>query len=448
MRACAVCYQWRITQGTSTLLLRGVSVQSVAPPPPSPHVPPPSPSLLRRAGAIFLPAGYPSSVAPCYLRYTAPASAAMVFSSAGGVLSTSALLVALGMGAAGAAASSVALNWVAKDGLGQLGGMLYASFLGGRFDADPKRWRFVSALALDAAGALEVALALAPPGTVPFLPVAAVANVGKNVAWLSASATRAGLHAALARRGNLGDITAKAGSQATAASTLGTALGLALAPFLGGDPVATCVAFGALSCAHLSCVALSLSGMALPTLSDTRLRLAVGDFVTSHATPQAGWVAHTPTHVSLLERFLPSPFPAPLDEAHIAPVLIGAPLHNVPHLAAFAHASGALGGGSRFILIAPPSRSSGGAVRVLLLTEATWQDVLCGHLAAMRAHVELSIQGGGDGDGSVEAVRRARDWAVRALPVYVSGLEAAGWWVGQPLIEDDTGSRISVANAI
>ena len=121
-----------------------------------------------------------------------------------------ALLHAVGLGD-GAIPMAAALNWVIKDGVGQLGGVLFASVVSDRFDADPRYWRFVSSLALDASTLLELLSPLAPGC---FLPIASVANVGKNVSFLSASASRAALHLALAREGNLADVTAKTGSQA------------------------------------------------------------------------------------------------------------------------------------------------------------------------------------------------------------------------------------------
>ena len=125
-----------------------------------------------------------------------------------------ALLHAVGLGD-GAIPMAAALNWVIKDGVGQLGGVLFASVVSDRFDADPRYWRFVSSLALDASTLLELLSPLAPGC---FLPIASVANVGKNVSFLSASASRAALHLALAREGNLADVTAKTGSQARGAA--------------------------------------------------------------------------------------------------------------------------------------------------------------------------------------------------------------------------------------
>jgi hypothetical protein len=153
-------------------------------------------------------------------------------------LSVQSLLFAVGIGSGAALPLAAAANWVLKDGLGQVGGILYAAILNTRFDADPKRWRWVSALVLDLSSLLEMCTPFFPG---LFLPIAgelccsqcsgmnrkvallgenhfrppacrasaALANVGKNVAWLSASATRAGIHQSLALHGNLADVTGK-----------------------------------------------------------------------------------------------------------------------------------------------------------------------------------------------------------------------------------------------
>jgi len=104
------------------------------------------------------------------------------------VLSRQALLIEVGVGTQSAAPMAAALNWVMKDGVGQLGGVIFASQLGkggvcfdywrvkfetlsassfgdvrpqekrrgnyqrGTADTNRKRWRMVAALALDLAG--------------------------------------------------------------------------------------------------------------------------------------------------------------------------------------------------------------------------------------------------------------------------------------------------------
>eukprot|EP00984_Skeletonema_dohrnii_P015426 scaffold6665_cov78-Skeletonema_dohrnii-CCMP3373.AAC.3 len=178
------------------------------------------------------------------------------------VLSTQALLVAVGVGTQSAAPMAAALNWVMKDGVGQLGGVLFASQLGkggmdvdywknkagkwlgpltskkgkkkrgnfqrGTADTNSKRWRMVAALALDLSTLLEICTPFL--GAEYFLPCASIANVGKNIGFLAASASRAAIHQSLTKTegktSNLGDITAKAGSQAILASLLGTGFGI------------------------------------------------------------------------------------------------------------------------------------------------------------------------------------------------------------------------------
>lgn len=40
--------------------------------------------------------------------------------------------------------AAAAYTWVLKDGLGQLGGILFASRYGKNFDEDIKKWRFMA----------------------------------------------------------------------------------------------------------------------------------------------------------------------------------------------------------------------------------------------------------------------------------------------------------------
>ena len=164
-------------------------------------------SLIDNMISHLLPKNFKTSVPPNYLPYCKAYAVGTIASSSAMVLSMQSLLYAIGLGA-GAIPLSAAINWVLKDGLGQAGGVLFASFINNRFDADPKRWRVVAAVSMDVAMYLEALTPLAP---FLFLPLATLANVGKNISWLAASATRAGIHLSFSTNGhNLADITAKA----------------------------------------------------------------------------------------------------------------------------------------------------------------------------------------------------------------------------------------------
>ncbi|CAG8609907.1 1194_t:CDS:2, partial [Paraglomus brasilianum] len=180
--------------------------------------------MRKQAIAAFMPKGYPDSVAENYWGFTKWQFIHVVAGSITGVLSTQSLLYALGLGA-NSIPLAAALNWVIKDGLGHLGGVFYAAFVSDRFDSEPKRHRLRSVLAMQAASLLELVTPLWPN---MFLLIASLSNVGKNVAWLAGSATRAQMTKTFALRDNMGDITAKSGSQGTVAGLIGTGLGIAI----------------------------------------------------------------------------------------------------------------------------------------------------------------------------------------------------------------------------
>jgi len=84
------------------------------------------------------------------------------------------LLYAIGLGS-NSIPIAAALNWIIKDGLGQLGGVIYAGLVNTQFDSDPKKHRFVSGLALQFSTFLEVLTPLFPQY---FLLLASISNIG------------------------------------------------------------------------------------------------------------------------------------------------------------------------------------------------------------------------------------------------------------------------------
>ena len=259
--------------------------------------------LERHVLRHFLPAGYPSSVAPGYRNYVLYCFSANVCGSAAMVLSTQTLLLAVGVGSSEAAPLAAGLNWVMKDGIGQLGGILFASRLGSAatgssIDSDPKRWRVASAISMDGATWLEILSPLFPGY---FLPIASVANIGKNIGFLTASASRAAIHNALTLRTNLGDVTAKAGSQSIAASLVGTALGIGLSPLMQGEVANVAVGFAVLSVFHQYCTYKACRSVPLRSLNRHRMSLVLEEFVKSYVATRGVAGLHANHTVELLD---------------------------------------------------------------------------------------------------------------------------------------------------
>ena len=193
---------------------------------------------------VFLPKDWTHTVTPDYMRYTLWQVVNTISGTVAGTLSTQALLQALGLGAATSIGLAVTTNWIIKDGFGLLGGVVFAGMMGNRFDASPKRHRFMASLCIQASNLMELITPLVPS---LFLPIASLSNIVKNIGWLAASATRASMHKGFTKTDNLGDITAKAGAQATASGLIGTGLGIGVSWALGTEPAMLMAAFLPLS---------------------------------------------------------------------------------------------------------------------------------------------------------------------------------------------------------
>ncbi|KAJ2688654.1 hypothetical protein IWW39_002051 [Coemansia spiralis] len=251
----------------------------------------------------FLPADYKNTVTPEYIHYTKWQFVHNTLGSASGVLATQAMLYAMGLGS-GALPLSVAINWVLKDGFGQLGGVIYATMVGPKFDSDPKHQRFWSAVWLQSATWLEMLTPLFPH---LFLLIGSVANIGKNISWLAMSATKASINKTFCLKENLGDLTAKSGSQATAAGLLGTAVGVLIGATMDVSVYTLIVGFVPLSFISLWGNYKSLLYAITPTLNVERARLMIKDALRLTDSGDICFepaLLKTPRQVSAVETFM------------------------------------------------------------------------------------------------------------------------------------------------
>jgi hypothetical protein len=224
----------------------------------------------------FLPRGHPESVAANYDKFAIGQVVSTIMGTTCGVLSMQSMLFAIGAGS-GSLPLAATLNWIIKDGLGQFGGILFASFVNNRFDADPKRWRMISSISMDISSFLELLTPMCPQY---FLPIASIANVGKNISYLSASASRAAIHKSFSLHENLADITVKSGSQSIIGSLIGTGLGLGIAASVGQQYEAVLGAFAVCSILSISSTYASLQYVTITTMSLERLDCLLEDYIT------------------------------------------------------------------------------------------------------------------------------------------------------------------------
>ncbi|ETO24229.1 hypothetical protein RFI_12934 [Reticulomyxa filosa] len=241
----------------------------------------------KKKAGYYLPHGFPQSVTKNYLPYTLYTNMGIIIGSVSGVLATQSLLYALGMSVSASIGLGATINWVLKDGMGQLMAMYAASRISQRFDAHVRKWRFRAAIFMELAIFAEV---ITPLLHSPFffLLLASSANAGfkhsltlffkkikyvyiyffffkkkkkkkaKNLCWLSTSASKAHINKYMCAHENLADVTGKEVSQAIGSSLFGTSLGVMLSLVTGTSTMAILPATLGLSLLHLWCVYSSL----------------------------------------------------------------------------------------------------------------------------------------------------------------------------------------------
>jgi hypothetical protein len=477
----------------------------------------------------FLPARYPHSVCPSYATYASYCFLGSIAGSSAMVLSTQALLIAVGVGTQSAAPMAAALNWVMKDGVGQLGGVIFASQMGkggmdfdywrGKFatwtlagkrntrqrgnfqqgtaDSNPKRWRMVAALALDLSTLLEICTPMMGPEW--FLPCASVANIGKNVGFLAASASRAAIHQSLSMGGsslpaetaeseaetctktspqktsvssNLGDVTAKSGSQSIVASLLGTAIGIFLSRTFCSDygTAGILAGFVVLSAAHQACTYKAVKVVPLRSLDRHRVHIVLSSYISEKGYGLKDGIpvkTLTPAQVAEKESFFPM---MPPDDSvrwlTVGDSLIDICPSGVAELERLLLPRKSTGDESSFdfdskeyekyiLKIHPPSETDGdGMIQLTYLEGATDFDILRGmfHSYVAREFMKNNLtylDGGNSECMGIKILTDTHTVMTCQMPTFIECLQDVGWHIGNGFVTVECGSshRLMIEHA-
>lgn len=225
--------------------------------------------LKSQLESTFLPVGYPNSVGPNYLEFALWQSVTNFATTANGVLASTFLLYSVGLGA-GAIPTAGALNWVLKDGLGQVGTLLFGKAIAHNFDIHSKSWYFLSCVLICMATGLEILTMLVPN---MFLVLGSIANMVKGLSWMAGGSTRSVFNLSFVRDNNIADITAKGTSQYIFASLFGTAAGVTMCANIGQSASLALMCFSILAYAALYSAFRTVKSIPLPTLNSVRLQL-------------------------------------------------------------------------------------------------------------------------------------------------------------------------------
>ncbi|KAK2080532.1 hypothetical protein QBZ16_000385 [Prototheca wickerhamii] len=332
------------------------------------------------------------------------------------VFATQSMLQAIGVGARRSLPAAATINWVLKDGLGRLGRLSISTKFGGSFDADLKRFRFVTSIMYCVALAMEYSTPLAPR---LFLPLASLANIGKNVGLATYVATQPAFHRSFARGNNLADISAKSQARRLGQQMVFDNVGLALAVLLThlvrgserAQRVLPLALFPVLAAGDLASIYFEMKAIHLRSLNRERAEILADHWLGAGASL-------TPAQVSRAERLL---LPPRLDGSALR-LSIGALEAGVEGAedvrALVRHRP------PYFLKVAP--RAGGRAhAHLALSAEAEARDVLA-------AVLQTAI------------LRRELRAAPQAPPDFVGDLEGAGWQTDHVLLSRSERARYSV----
>ena len=226
---------------------------------------------------LFLPRG---ELPPDYLAFQALDSLQALCSYLRGVLTLNATLTGLGVGK-GAESSALAatLALLLKDASSHVASLTFSFFAAMRLDSEVRAWRLFADVANDIGLTLELFAPLVPSH---FLALSCAANAAKAVCGVAAGATKVAVSAHFARAAALSsaaggaavaEVAAKEGTQETAMTLTGLALGYVLAQALNASLLAQWLSFILLTAVHVAANYAAVRVLALATLSRTRATL-------------------------------------------------------------------------------------------------------------------------------------------------------------------------------
>lgn len=251
--------------------------------------------VWRRILDAFVPEGFPSSVTPDYVPFQVWDSLQGLSTYIRSMLSTQALLSAIGVGEKSATVIGATFQWFLRDFTGMLGGVLFTFYQGSNLDSNAKMWRLVADFMNDLGMLMDLVSPLYPSS---FALILCLGSLSRSFTGVASGATRAALTQHFSLENNAADISAKEGSQETLATMVGMMLGMVLAHVTMGNPFAIWLCFLSLTVFHMYANYKAVRCLTLTTLNSERSSILLQHFV------ETGQVL-SPHQLSQMEHVLP-----------------------------------------------------------------------------------------------------------------------------------------------
>ncbi|XAR65280.1 hypothetical protein NMG60_11009340 [Bertholletia excelsa] len=388
--------------------------------------------VWRRIPQAFVPEGSPSSVTPDYVPFQIWDSLQGLSTYVRTMLSTQALLGAIGVGEKSATVIGATFQWFLRDLTGMLGGVMFTFYQGSNLDSNAKMWRLIADLMNDLGMLMDLVSPLFPSA---FVFVVCLGSLSRSFTGVASGATRAALTQHFALQDNAADISAKEGSQETLATMIGMALGMLLARFTMGHPIAIWLSFLSLTIFHMYANYNAVRCLSLTTLNCERSSILLQHFM------KTGQVL-SPKQVSGMEHVLPlwiTSWSSKATNFLHTRVRIGVRVSSLNHheMHSFLQCAGSQYLKAKYLLL-----EQKGIVNIVMHKDSTGTDIL---QAFVHALVMVNLV-----DKDTSADIESFSWMDKHYENFVLKLQSSGWkverllsssiiwranWVSRPLDE-------------
>ncbi|KAH9533417.1 hypothetical protein CY35_18G051500 [Sphagnum magellanicum] len=342
--------------------------------------------------SAFLPEGYPNSVTPDYLPFQMWDTLQGLSTYIRSMLSTQALLGGIGVGETTATVVGATFQWFLRDFTGMLGSILFTLQQGSNLDSSAKQWRLAADLMNDMAG-------------------------------VASGATRAALTQHFALRKNAADVSAKEGSQETAATLVGMSMGIMVARLTSGNPVSLWVSFLLLTAFHMYANYRAVKSLCLTSLNAERTSILLRAFVSGGKVPN-------PRQVASQEHVLPqfSTFPWLKGPRLQITLNFGAQISALKLANGWGSFPDLLGqfGKEQYLVTC-----EGQKIHVVLHKQATTQDCVRAYVHALYLSQLLASRSTTD---VTAAEAESLSWMKQHFPAFLASLESSGWATDRILV--------------
>ncbi|KNA22410.1 hypothetical protein SOVF_034290 isoform A [Spinacia oleracea] len=365
--------------------------------------------VRRQILSAFVPEGFPSSVTPDYVPFQIWDSLQGLSTYIRMMLSTQALLSAIGVGEKSATVIGATFQWFLRDLTGMLGGILFTFYQGSNLDSNAKMWRLVADLMNDLGMLMDLISPLFPSA---FVFILCLGSLSRSFTGVASGATRAALTQHFALQDNAADISAKEGSQETVATMAGMALGMFLAHVTRGHSMAIWFSFLCLTMVHIYANYKAVRCLSLKALNGERSSLLLQHFM------KTGQVL-SPEKVSMEEHVLPlwlNPWSSKKFKCLHSRINLGVKVSSLNHAAMtdLFFCAGSYYKKAKYLLL-----EKNGMISIIIHKDSTPVDILQSYIHAL-VMANLSNK---SKSGHVESF----SWMDKCYEDFIKKLQSSGW---------------------